>query len=463
MKKLDLSRMDIEEKNKSSEIIQNIIVGLTVSFVAISLGAAFGVQSGRGAFAGIMSAGIIALVCSLLGGTRIQCSGPTAPMTAFVISIAAIKSIDNNDHFLNLIFILTGLILILAGLLRFGKLIKYIPKVVLSGFMNGIAILIWIYEIQKLFGLADKKALTGSATANLLIALFTLIMLFVLPPVIKKVLKAKAAFLPATLLSIVVMSLVANMGSLDIEKVVLGTSLNSFADFTTLIKSQIPVDWSFEVIKLALPFALGLSLLAYLDTLLTSLVVDKIQEENGHDDKTKQNKELMAQGVANGLIAFIGGIPGAQATIRSVLMLKENATMRLAGIMVGVFVLIEMLLFQNYISLIPKAVFAGLLIKVGYDVFDWEPFWKYLSQHFKIGQNISDGFKTSYLVTHMDMFFIVGTSLVTALYSLNIAVIVFTLLFYIFKRFTTVPDLKGPEKDDEKDDNPAEEIKSVSE
>ena len=129
------------------ELFNNVVAGLTVSFVAISLGAAFGILSQRGAFAGIISAGIIALVTSLLGGTRVQCSGPTAPMTAVSAVVIAFAHDEllaeiptaNPDHFINVVFLLTGVILLLAALLRLGRFINVVPKVVVSGFMDGIA------------------------------------------------------------------------------------------------------------------------------------------------------------------------------------------------------------------------------------------------------------------------------------------------------------------------------------
>ena len=124
-------------------------------------------------------------------------------------------------------------------------------------------------------------------------------------------------------------------------------------------------------------------MLCYLDTLLTSLVMDKkMTQKFERDERTKQNKELAAQGVATAAISMVGGIPGAQATIRSVLILNEGATWRLAGVAVGIFVLIEMLIFQDYIGLIPVAVFAGILFKVGYDVFDWGPTVTYVKKMF---------------------------------------------------------------------------------
>ena len=121
---------------------------LPANSVLLSLDAALGILSGRGAFAGIMSAGIIATITSLLGGTRVQCSGPTAPMNttcAIIVTYAYENKFPDNiqaDHFVNVILILTGAILLIMGVSRLGKFIRIVPNVVVSGFMNGIAALI---------------------------------------------------------------------------------------------------------------------------------------------------------------------------------------------------------------------------------------------------------------------------------------------------------------------------------
>jgi SulP family sulfate permease len=419
---------------QSHSYLQNILAGLTVSFVAISLGAAFGVMSGRGAFAGIISAGLIAFVTSLLGGTRIQCSGPTAPMTAVTATVVAMAMTElptvlpgvNADHFINIVLLLTGAILILMAVLRMGRFIKVVPAVVVSGFMNGIAVLIWVGELKSLFGWG-KTGLTGSLGLNVAIALITLILLFSMPPLIRKGGATLSSFLPVTLVTIILMSSTVFVLSLNIEMVHLGAGLHSASQLLDMIKTQIPTSFSMDLISVALPFALSLSLLAYLDTLLTSLVVDqKMIDIFNKEEKTAQNKELFAQGLANALVAFVGGIPGAQATIRSVLILKENATMRLAGILTGVFVLVEMVLFQDLVSFIPKAVFAGLLIKVGYDVMDWNPILVWFRE-LKTKPSVR-------IVPHLDMLFIAGTTAVTVVWNLNAAVIGFTVLYYMMKK-----------------------------
>jgi SulP family sulfate permease len=441
-----------QQSNQSfvAELARNLVAGLAVSFVAISLGAAFGIGSGRGALAGILSAGIIALITALFGGTRIQTSGPTAPMTTVTIMVVAyafsrqlyegnglaeaMPGVDP-DRFINLVFMLTGILLVVAAVCRLGKFIQFVPRTVISGFMNGIAILIWIGEIKKLFGFdADKKPFDGSLAVNVSVALAALAIAFLAPMLIARLFPRIKAFLPGTLIAILAVTLVVQFASIDIEQV----KTENIASWPQLVKDNVPNDWSPKLILIALPFALMLMMLCYLDTLLTSLVVDKkMTKQFGREERTKQNKELAAQGAANAAVAMVGGIPGAQATIRSVLILNEGATWRLAGVAVGLFVLVEMLIFQDYVSLIPVAVFSGILFKVGYDVFDWEPAVSYVKRLF--GKPTAIG---STVVGHWDMFFIAGTAAITLVMDLNTAVVAFTVLFYLVRLKFKVPDLE---------------------
>lgn len=434
--------------------LQNLMAGLTVSFVALSLGAAFGLLSSRGAFAGMLSAALIAGITSALGGTRIQCSGPTGPMTAVTAVVVAYAHDQllislpgaNPDHFINLTIFLSGAILLAAALLRLGKFITYIPNVVISGFMNGIAIIIWLDQFNKLFGTGGKAAFAGAQWQNLLLMAASAALVFCLPLLTKRYFPTYASLLSATFITIVVMTAIALFAGFDAERVQLGASLKSWDDAVTLVATQWPSDWSWGTIMLALPFALQLAVLGYLDTLMTSLVVDKMSGE-----KTKVNKELMAQGVAGAAVAAVGGIPGAQATIRSVLIVKEKATWRLAGILVGIFALIEMIVFQDAINLIPQAVFAGILVKVGYDVFDWLPVRLYLKELWQNPESLLGTFFSRHddepiFVTNREMLIIIGTTLVTVFWDLNVAVGVFTVLFYlhnfVFNKRNPLRDLK---------------------
>jgi SulP family sulfate permease len=443
--------------NFAGELAKNLVAGLAVSFVAISLGAAFGILSDRGAFAGILSAGIIALITAVFGGTRIQTSGPTAPMTAVTVLIMAyaassrqyegkglLDALPDADpvQFVNLVIMLCGVILVIAAVCRLGRFIQFVPKVVISGFMNGIAILIWVDQAKKLFGIGGQERLSGSLAVNIAVALAALAIAFAVPIVTRRFLGRWKAFVPpGTLVAIIAVTIVVQLMSVDIQMVQTEKIENSAGAWVAVVQKNVPTDWSAQLVWLAIPFALQLAMLCYLDTLLTSLVVDKkMTEKFGREERTKQNQELAAQGAANAAVACLGGIPGAQATIRSVLILNEGATWRIAGVAVGVFVLVEMLIFQDYISTIPVAVFTGILFKVGYDVFDWEPCVIYVRRLF--GSRDPRGLLD---VGHREMFFIAGTAAITLVKDLNTAVILFTALFYLVRLKFTVPDLEPVE------------------
>ena len=428
--------------NNSSEIIRNIIIGLTVSFVALSLGAALGILSGRGAFAGMISAGVIALITSLLGGTRIQCSGPTAPMSA--VSAVVVASAYENivprvagmsaDQFINGVFLLSGLLLLVMAIFRLGRFIAWVPNVVISGFMSGIALLIWIGQINSVFGWGGQSALSGVVGQNVLVAVATVFLIFTLGPLMRRLIGPLAHYLPPTLVAIIAMTVLCLLLELNVEKVQLTGSLGSWHDATALLQNQLPTSFSLAMLAKAFPFALQLAMLCYLDTLLTSLVVDRMGGET-----TRQDRELAAQGLANSVIAIIGGIPGAQATIRSVLMVKEKASLRLAGIMVGIFVLVEIVLFQDLLNQIPKAVFVGVLIKVGYDVFDFKPLQIYIAEFMHNRNELLYKFfsrrdEEKIFVTNRELLMIAGTALITVFINLNIAVVVFTLLFFFHNK-----------------------------
>lgn len=410
-------------------LLPDLLAGLTVSFAALSLGAAFGVMSGRGAFAGMLGAAVIPIITSLFGGTRIQASGPTAPMTAITALLVAhaYESFPDRimaEQFITLTLLISSVFIVLAGLFKLGKYITIVPQVVVLGFMNGIALLIWLDQVKVVFGLGGKEALSGGMWLNSLIAVAVLVSILSFPLLLTKfkVPISVSKFLPAIFITILGFTLFTSLSGLAVQHVELGSTVSSFSEFTNLITSYFPSDLSIlsaDNLKIAIPLALQLCLLAYLDSLLTSMVVDKMTKE-----KTKHNKELMAQGLANGVSAFLQGIPGAQATIRSVLLLKEGAKSRMSGVYVGIFTLLGFLIFSKLIVLITSAVFAGVLLKAGWDVFDRDFPVAYMK--YKWAKR-----KTR----NIQLAIVVFTTLVTVFVNLNVAVIAGTILFYVGKKF----------------------------
>jgi SulP family sulfate permease len=424
----------MKSSQKENTFIFDILAGLTVSFAALSLGAAFGTMSGRGAFAGMIGAAIIPVITSAFGGTRLQASGPTAPMTAVSALVVAFAYENFPDkvfveQFITLIFIMNAVILILLGLMKIGRYIQYVPQVIILGFMNGIGLLIWYDQIKRLFGLGDKTQIAGSLGTNIFIAIVTLSAIYLIPILLKKVgIPEKVRkFIPSMFVTIILATIITTLAGTEVEHVNLGNTASSLGEFFQTVSLYFPSNpalFNTDIILMALPFALQLTLLAYLDSLLTSLVIDNMTKE-----KTKQDQELIAQGFANGASAVLQGIPGAQATIRSVLLLKEGAKTRLAGIMVGVFALLGFVVFSKYMGMITSAVFVGVLFKAGLDVIDRD----FLNAYFKFG------WKTNKL-RNIQLLFIVYSTLITVIIDLNVAVVTGTIMFFIAKKYFGISD-----------------------
>ncbi len=249
-------------QKQKHNFFQNIMVGLTVSFVALSLGAAFGILSGRGAFAGMLSSALIALITSLFGGTRIQCSGPTGPMTAvtavlvaaahdeFVYAAAGITP----DQAVNVGILLGGALMILFGILGLGKYITLVPNVVISGFMNGIAIIIWLDQVQRLFGLGGKEAVGGPIAQNVLLAFTSFIAIFFFQGFMRRHFSKLASLFSGTLLTLFAMTVFAYLFFPAVERVELSGTLKSLADVATLVSGQFPAEWSLALLLFVFPF-----------------------------------------------------------------------------------------------------------------------------------------------------------------------------------------------------------------
>ncbi len=407
--------------------------GLTAGIVALPLALAFGVSSGLGPSAGLYGAIFVSFFAALFGGTNTQISGPTAPMTAVsMVVIAGIIAINDGDVSKALpailtVFLLAGLFQIGLGLLGVGKNIKYIPYPVVSGFMTAIGIIILVTQILPAIGyypkedvefvsqfkphaeeiilnnilkeesgegilvledfketieraehISQEDILRESQTLAASEASGVLGTLKVLPGALKHILwlelllalgtifiiygfKRITTAVPSTLVALIVMSAIAVGFSLDyrpIEEIPSGLPIPNFEIFTNLSLSSI-TPYIFT--------ALTLALLGAIDSLLTSVVADNMT-------KTKHNpsQELVGQGIGNSIGAIFGGIPGAGATIRTVVNIKSGGKTKLSGMTAGVILLIILLALGPVASKIPAAVLAGILITVGIGVMDYK-------------------------------------------------------------------------------------------
>ena len=416
-------------------IITDLLAGLTVSFAALALGAAFGIMSGRGAFAGMIAAAVIPIITGLFGGTRLSVSGPTGPMTAVssLVVAFAYESFQDKilaEQFITLVFIMLGVFLILASILRLGKYISYVPQVVILGFMSGIAMLIWIDQFKVVFGLGGKVAPDGEVITNIVIALSTVLLIFLIPVILKKLKLPHniRIFIPPTLSAIIIMTVITSVFNMNVGHIKLGSDGSSISDLATLAISYIPsmqiLKW--EYIMMALPYALQLLLLGYLDSLLTALIMDNLTKE-----KSNYNKELFGQGLSNIASALVMGIPGAQATIRSVLLFKEGAKTRLGAVSAGVIALLLFMVFKDYVTIVTSAVFIGVLLKAAWDVFEREFLTIYLKRKWYLNKS-----------RNIQLVFILYTMFATALVDLNFAVFSGTVFFYLAKRYWKIKDVE---------------------
>lgn len=407
--------------------------GLTAGIVALPLALAFGVSSGLGPSAGLYGAIFVSFFAAFFGGTETQISGPTAPMTAVsMVVIGGLIAINNGDVSKALpailtIFLLSGLMQICLGVIGFGKYIKYIPYPVVSGFMTAIGVIIIVTQIAPAVGyyptedenfverfkpiaegkisdniideeikgkvlvldeitqtvqkainipeeniLKESRAIAGSEASGVLgslkfilntlsninileflLALGTIIIIYGF--------KRITTAIPSTLVALLIMSGIAVGFKLDyraIETIPSGLPLPNLSIFTEFSLSSI-IPYIFT--------ALTLALLGAIDSLLTSVVADNMTKT-----KHKPNKELVGQGIGNTIGAIFGGIPGAGATIRTVVNINAGGKTRISGMIAGLVLLIILLALGPIASLIPAAVLAGILITVGIGVMDYK-------------------------------------------------------------------------------------------
>jgi SulP family sulfate permease len=420
-------------KNIFSNIKGDAFGGITAGIVALPLALAFGVSSGLGPSAGLYGAIFISFFAALFGGTSTQISGPTAPMTAVsMVVIAGIIAANDGDVSKALpailtVFILAGLFQIGLGLIGLGKYIRYIPYPVVSGFMTAIGVIILLTQILPSVGyypkedtefvntfkaeaeevilenilkeeakegilvledfsktiergskitaadiLNESETLAAKETSGalgalkvfpralqninwleLILALATIFIIYGFKRITTKV--------PSTLVALIVVSGIAVGFGLDYR------TIQEIPSGIPQIKWEIFSGFSLSSITPYVFTALTLALLGAIDSLLTSVVADNMTKT-----KHNPNKELVGQGIGNSIAALFGGIPGAGATIRTVVNINAGGKTKLSGMIAGVMLLIIMLGLGPIASKIPAAVLAGILITVGIGVMDYK-------------------------------------------------------------------------------------------
>ncbi len=345
--------------------------GLTAGIVALPLALAFGVQSGIGAEAGLYGAIFLGFFAAIFGGTPSQISGPTGPMTVVTASTiamfaAAAGSLESSIGPIIACFVLAGIIQILMGVLKIGSLIKYIPYPVISGFMSGIGVIIILLQLFPAMGNASppstidvvKQIIPSLSTVNswaLIYAGLTILIIYLFPRITKAIPSTLVALLAVTLLSVF----------LDKPVPLIGEIPQGFPELKLNSLLQIEVS-SYTLI---LEAAATLAALGAIDSLLTSVVADNVTKT-----KHNSNRELIGQGIGNSIGGLFAGLPGAGATMRTLVNIRSGGRNRISGVIHSLVLLVVLIGAGKYAALIPKSVLAGILITVGIGILDYKGF-----------------------------------------------------------------------------------------
>lgn len=395
----------LKNYNKKS-FLSDIIAGIIVAIIALPLSIALALASGVSPEQGLYTAIIAGFVIALLGGSRVQISGPTAAFATIVAGIVATNGIQG----LAMATVTAGVILIIMGVLRLGKLIKFIPHTITVGFTGGIALTLLIGQIKDFGGITFKhspietleklkEVILNIKTINfsaVIIGALSLAILIILPK-IKYVNK-----IPPSLIAVLVAAFTVKIFEMDVN------TIGKLYTITSRLPSfSLP---EFNLFFKMLPNAFTIALLAAIESLLSCVVSD-----NMINDKHNSNTELIAQGAGNICSALFGGIPATGAIARTAANVKNGGKSPISGIVHAIMLLLILVILMPYAALIPMPTIAAILFVVAYNMSEWREFLKIT--------------KTSHLT---DILVLVTTCIFTVIFDLVVAIAIGMIMHYLF-------------------------------
>ncbi|WP_319589904.1 SulP family inorganic anion transporter [uncultured Draconibacterium sp.] len=360
-KLFSLLRNGVSRKQITSDVLAGIVVGI----VALPLAIAFAVASGVSPEKGLITAVVAGFLISLLGGSRVQIGGPTGAFIVIVYGIVQQYGING----LIISTVLAGIILIIFGVLKLGTLLKFIPHPLIVGFTSGIALVIFSTQIKDALGLTITDLPSGFIEkwnvyisnlsnvniAALLVTLATIAITLISGKFVKKI--------PGSFIAIILITLVV-----QIFKLPIATIETYFGEISNTIHFTIPQIHLNDLQNYLEP-ALTIALLGGIESLLSAVVADGMIS-----GKHRSNTELIAQGIANVVTPFFGGIPATGAIARTATNIKNGGRTPIAGITHAITLLLIMLFLGKWAKLIPMSCLAGILIIVAYNMSEWRSF-----------------------------------------------------------------------------------------
>jgi SulP family sulfate permease len=356
-----LLKNGINKEQLSSDIFAGIVVGI----VALPLSIAFAVASGVSPEKGLITAIVAGFIISILGGSRVQIGGPTGAFIVILYAIVEEYGIDG----LMISTIMAGVFLVIFGFLRLGNLLKYFPHPLIVGFTSGIAVVIFSTQIKDALGLNIEKL--PSEFFNKWLTYFSNINdtnLYALSITVATILitiysKKVTTKIPGSFIAIIGITLFVQIASIPVT-----TIETFFGEIPNTFALQIPT-LELSNLYIYIAPALTIALLGGVESLLSAVVADGMIGSNH-----RSNTELIAQGVANIVTPFFGGIAATGAIARTATNVKNGGRTPIAGIVHSITLLLIMLIFASYAKLIPMSALAGILIVVSYNMSEWRSF-----------------------------------------------------------------------------------------
>jgi SulP family sulfate permease len=339
-------------KRVPSNAKNDILSGLTVALALVPEAVAFALLAGLNPLVGLYAAFTIGLVTSIIGGRPGMISGATGAIAVVIGTLVALHGVE----YLFAAVVLTGLIQIIFGLLRMGKFIRLVPHPVFLGFVNGLAIVIFLSQVKQ-FKVAGEWITGTPLFLMLVIVVITMTIIHFLPKLSRAV--------PSTLVAIVIGTVAVLFLGLDTRTV--GDISPIGGVFPPFHLPDVPIN--FEMLKIVFPYAIVMALVGLIESLLTLNLIDDLTETTG-----QPNRECIGQGVANTVTGLFGGMGGCAMVGQSLINIKSGGRGRLSGIVASVVLLFFILYLSKYIEMIPVAVLIGVMMMVVIGTFEWGSF-----------------------------------------------------------------------------------------
>lgn len=336
-----LTTVEKIKKEWFSNVKGDVLAGIVVALALIPEAIAFSIIAGVDPMVGLYASFSIAVVIAFIGGRPGMISGATGAMALLMITLVS----EHGLEYLLAATILTGILQILFGVFKLSKFMKFVPRSVMIGFVNALAILIFTSQLQHF---VDETWVMYSLVA------LTLAIIYILPRFTRAV--------PSTLVAIVVVTGLAIMMNFGVRTV--GDMGALPATLPVFLLPNIPLN--FETLAIIFPTSLALAIVGILESLLTQNIVDDMT-----DTESDKNKESRGQGIANVTTGFFGGMAGCAMIGQSVINVKSGGTGRLSSLTAGVVLMAMILLMNNIVLQIPMAALAGVMIMVSIGTFDW--------------------------------------------------------------------------------------------